>query len=89
MNKSKLMIISSMVIFGTIGVFRKYIPLSSELIAMIRGIIGSLFLILVLKIKKEMINWQAIKDNLLLIFLNLQSFLSFLFISCLLFEVLT
>ena len=70
MNKSKLMIISSMVIFGTIGVFRKYIPLSSELIAMIRGIIGSLFLILVLKIKKEMINWQAIKDNLLLIFIS-------------------
>ena len=70
MNKSKLMIISSMVIFGTIGVFRKYIPLSSELIAMIRGISGSLFLILVLKIKKEMINWQAIKDNLLLIFIS-------------------
>lgn len=69
-NKSKLMIITSMIIFGTIGIFRKYIPLSSELIAMMRGIIGSIFLFIILKIKKEHISWYTIKKHLLLIILS-------------------
>ena len=68
--KSKIYILLSMAIFGTIGIFRKYIPLSSELIAMIRGIIGSLFLVFILKIKGEKINWQVNRKNLLLIILS-------------------
>lgn len=69
-NKSKLMIIISMIIFGTIGIFRKYIPMSSELIAMMRGMIGSLFLILVILIKKEKISWNTIKKHFFLIVLS-------------------
>ncbi len=41
---SYLMLISSMLIFGTIGIFRRYIPLSSGSLAFARGLIGALFL---------------------------------------------
>ena len=43
-RKSLGMFIAAMLIFGTIGVFRRYIPLSSALLAFSRGILGSLFL---------------------------------------------
>ena len=45
-----LMLASSMLIFGTIGLFRRYIPLSSGLLAFSRGILGALFLGLFLMI---------------------------------------
>ena len=40
-KKPYIMLISSLVIVGTIGVFRRYIPLSSSLLAFFRGVIGS------------------------------------------------
>lgn len=49
--KSYILIISSMLIFGTIGVFRRYIPLSSGMLAFIRGVVGSLFLLVFVKLK--------------------------------------
>ena len=53
------MLITSLVIFGTIGIFRRYIPLSSALIAFFRGLIGALSLFLItLLLKKE--KWQRI-----------------------------
>ncbi len=45
-SKSYLMIISSMLIFGTIGIFRRYIPLSSGLLAFSRGLLGGAFLLI-------------------------------------------
>lgn len=39
-----VMLIIAMVIFGTIGIFRKYIPLSSGMLAFVRGILGAAFL---------------------------------------------
>ena len=39
-RRSVLMIVSSMLIFGTIGVFRKYIPVSSAFLAFSRGLLG-------------------------------------------------
>ncbi len=48
---SLIMLASSMLIFGTIGIFRRFIPLSSGLLAFARGAIGALFLILVLLIR--------------------------------------
>lgn len=45
-SKSYVMIISSMLIFGTIGIFRRYIPLSSGLLAFSRGLLGGAFLLL-------------------------------------------
>lgn len=39
------MLIGSMLIFGTIGIFRRYIPLSSGLLAFARGLLGGLCLL--------------------------------------------
>ena len=45
-TKSYLAIISSMLIFGTLGIFRRYIPLSSAMLALFRGLLGSVFLLI-------------------------------------------
>ncbi len=42
--KAYIMFVSAMLIFGTIGIFRKYIPLSSGMLSFVRGILGSAFL---------------------------------------------
>ena len=39
------MFIGSMLIFGTIGIFRRSIPLPSAFLAFARGILGGLFLL--------------------------------------------
>ena len=46
MKRSYLMSITAMLIFGTIGIFRRYIPLSSGLLAFSRGILGGFYLFL-------------------------------------------
>ncbi len=69
-TKSKLSLILSMTIFGTIGVFRKFIPLPSSFIAMVRGFMGALFMLLVIMLKKETLSLKSIKDNLLLLIVS-------------------
>lgn len=63
--KSYAMLISSMLIFGTIGIFRKYIPISSALLACTRGITGSLFLIILSVITRH--KFEKIKPKQLLL----------------------
>lgn len=65
--KAKLLLSVSMLIFGTIGVFRRYIPLSSEFIALIRGLIGTLFLLGVMLITNKRFDKSAVKKNIVLI----------------------
>ena len=48
-----MMFVSSMLIFGTIGIFRRYIPLSSGFLAFARGLIGGLFLLIFVKVKRK------------------------------------
>lgn len=48
---SLIMLISSMLIYGSIGIFRKFIPLSSSMLAFTRGIIGAIFIAIVFFIK--------------------------------------
>ncbi len=57
-------LVSAMLIFGTIGVFVKYIPLPSSIIALARGAIGVIFLVLVLLLKKQKPKLDKIKKNL-------------------------
>ena len=52
-SRSVWMFISSMLIFGTIGIFRRYIPLPSAFLAFSRGILGGLFLVMFLKLKRR------------------------------------
>lgn len=69
-NQSKIMIICAMIIFGTIGLFRKYIPLPSGMLAMARGFIGMFFLIFIILIKKEKLSFLQIKKNFVMLFLS-------------------
>ena len=50
-RRSVLMIVLSMLIFGTIGVFRRYIPVSSAFLAFSRGVLGGLFILAFTKLK--------------------------------------
>lgn len=52
-QRSVIMLAASMFIFGTIGLFRRYIPCSSAFLAMIRGILGGLLLLVFIRIRKE------------------------------------
>ena len=63
-RKAKASLIFSMLVFGTIGIFVSYIPLSSSMIALVRGVIGTIFLLIVLCRKGPGIAWKDIKRNL-------------------------
>ena len=52
-----------MMVFGTIGLFRRWIPLPSEVLAFARGIMGGTFLLLVLRVKGIALDRQAIRDH--------------------------
>ena len=58
-----IMLITSMSIFGTIGLLRFYINLSSSLIALSRAVIGSVFLLVIMLIKRTKPNFLQIKKN--------------------------
>ena len=62
MNKLKM--IASMLIFGTIGIFVQYVPLSSALIACVRAAIGTIFLAAVMLIGRKRPDMAAIRKNL-------------------------
>lgn len=66
----KLKLITSMCIFGTIGIFVRNIPLPSSIIAFVRGLVGMLFLLAVVLVKKSPISVKAIKKNLLWLILS-------------------
>ncbi|MDY3249376.1 MAG: DMT family transporter [Candidatus Choladocola sp.] len=68
MQKLKLSL--SMLIFGTIGVFVRYIPLSSVMIALIRGIIGTVSLFFIIRISGRKLSWQTMRKNFLLLGLS-------------------
>lgn len=61
---SRLNLMTAMLIFGTIGIFRKFIPLSSSMLAMFRGLIGVAFLLLWVRLRKQKIGWASIRASL-------------------------
>ena len=69
-KKSLFQLIASMALFGTIGLFRRAIPLSSGVIAMARGYIGGAFLMLFLLVTKKRPDWKAVRANLPLLCLS-------------------
>lgn len=56
-----------MLIFGSIGLFVRAIPLSSSEIVAARTILGSLFLCVILLCRKQQLDWSRLKQNLLLL----------------------
>ena len=65
-----LSLITSMVIFGTIGIFRRNIQLSSSMIALLRAAIGVLFLLIVLRVRGKKLDRAAIRSNALALLLS-------------------
>lgn len=66
-TKSRWMLIASMCIFGTIGIVRKYIPYPSSFVALVRGIVGTLFLLAVVTFSRNKLDNKAIGRNALLL----------------------
>ncbi|MBR7122298.1 MAG: DMT family transporter [Oscillospiraceae bacterium] len=64
MKKAKGMLIGAMGIFGTIGLFVRYIPLPSSAIALCRGVLGLVFLGIIMLITRHKPDWAAIRRNL-------------------------
>ena len=65
--RSRNYLILSMCIFGTVGIFRRYIDLPSSLIALVRGILGTSFLVCCLLLRRQRLNWEAVRKNFLLL----------------------
>lgn len=64
LNSAKLQIIFSMLIFGTIGIFVRHVPLPSSVIALIRGVVGTLFLLIFSRLRKTPVSKEVIRKNL-------------------------
>ena len=67
---SKLQLTASMLIFSSIGIFVKYIPMPSSVIAFARGLIGMIFLLLVVFVTKNRLSPENIKKNLIVLVLS-------------------
>ena len=65
--KSYIALIASMLIFGTIGIFRRFIPLSSGVLAFSRGLLGSAFLIVFMRLSHRPSEKVGRKTLLLLV----------------------
>ena len=60
----RLRLILSMLIFGTIGVFRRAIPYPSSVVALVRSVVGLVFLLLLRALRREPLDRAAIRRNL-------------------------
>ena len=69
-NKGIIGLTAAMVIFGTVGIFRKYIDLPSSMIAMARGLIGTLFLLILLACKRQRLDRAAIRKNAVMLLIS-------------------
>lgn len=63
-SNARVSLILAMTIFGTIGIFRKYIPLSSGIVACARGVLGVAFLLAFIKIRNIQMDGSAIRKHL-------------------------
>lgn len=64
---AKIKIITAMVTFGTIGIFIRYIPLPSSIIALVRGVLATVFLLAVMSAGKRRPDGTAIRRNIVLL----------------------
>ena len=62
-NAARSRLLLSVVIFGTIGIFRRYLPVPSGFLAMGRGLIGALFLTLYLRLRHIRTDWALLRAN--------------------------
>ena len=60
---AKLAFLSAILIYGTLGVFVRYAGQPSALVALARSSIGTLFLLVLLAVKRQKIDFSAIRRN--------------------------
>lgn len=70
MKKAKLSMITAMAIFGTIGLFKKQIPLTSGEIALYRAVLAAAVIVAVLLVTKQPIPFRTIKKELPILLLS-------------------
>ncbi len=70
MNKAKLKMLTAMGIFGTVGIFVRYIPLPAATVAFFRGVMGLLFLLAVMAVTGKKPDMRAIRKNLWILLLS-------------------
>lgn len=70
MNRAKSSFLSAMLIFGTVGIFVRQIPMSSAAVAFFRGAMGVIFLLLVMTLSKRRPQFQNIRENLWVLLLS-------------------
>ena len=63
-QKSLIKLTASMFIFGTIGLFRRLVPLPSAFIAISRGFIGGLFLVIFMKVTGKPIAFRRFRSEI-------------------------
>lgn len=64
-KKALIELVAAMVIFGTIGIFRRHIDLPSSVIAMLRGFIGTAFLFVFIRLRGQRLSLADIRRNAL------------------------
>lgn len=69
-NTARLAIIVSMLIFGTIGIFVRHVPMPSSVIALVRGVVGTLFLLVFSRLRKTPVDWAGVRKSLGLLILS-------------------
>lgn len=71
-----IQMIMAMVIFGSVGIIRRLIDMPSSSVALLRSIIGTLFLLIILLRSKQPFHWDAVRKNLILLILS-SAFMAF------------
>lgn len=69
-SSAMLRLLTAILLFGTIGVFRQFTPLPSSLLSMSRGLIGAAFLFVYMMISRKKISGAAVKKNLALLVIS-------------------
>lgn len=63
-TSAKIRLITSMILFGTVGLIVRRIGLPSGLVSLLRGLLASLFLLVLIRARGTRIDGQAIRRNL-------------------------
>ncbi|MBQ1900053.1 MAG: hypothetical protein II153_04020, partial [Erysipelotrichaceae bacterium] len=69
-NSATLRYLFALFLYGTIGFFLHFVAYSSEFVVLGRGVLGSLFIFLVLSLRKEKIDMAAVRKNLRILLLS-------------------
>ena len=69
-NSATLRYLFALFLYGTIGFFLHFTQYSSEFVVLCRGLLGSLFIVLVLCLRRQRIDIEAIRKNLKLLVIS-------------------